>query len=254
MLKTLGSHVRGNVVDYVAPFDALGGTTYAGLERSRPDLRPPRVRIGAMKIRTRAKQIRPRPRSVLRAGAAMLVLLAFALPGSTLAASAPVAKAGQSIATAPADTLAASIDAGDYHNCGVQTDGTLACWGYNEFGQATPPAGTFTAVSAGGSHSCGLKTNGTLACWGLNTSGQATPPAGTFTAVSAGANHSCAIRGSSRLTCWGSNAYGKAFSLSGRFRTISAGLNHSCAMRVNGTGVCWGRNQSGQSTVPPWFG
>ncbi len=38
--------------------------------------------------------------------------------------------------------------------------------GTNDYGQATPPAGTFSQVSAGGYHTCGLKTDGTLACWG----------------------------------------------------------------------------------------
>ncbi len=78
------------------------------------------------------------------------------------------------------------MSAGGDHSCGVRTDGTLACWGRNGFGQANAPAGTFTAVSAGFAHTCGVRTNGTLACWGRNGSGQATPPAGTFTAVSAG--------------------------------------------------------------------
>ena len=54
------------------------------------------------------------------------------------------------------------------------------------YGQATPPAGTFTQVSAGMYHTCGVRTDGTLACWGNNNSGQATPPGGTFTQVSAG--------------------------------------------------------------------
>ena len=35
------------------------------------------------------------------------------------------------------------------HTCGLKTDGTLACWGDNGFGQSTPPAGTFTQVAAG---------------------------------------------------------------------------------------------------------
>lgn len=33
-------------------------------------------------------------------------------------------------------------------------------------GQATPPAGTYTAVAAGSSHSCAIATDGTLTCWG----------------------------------------------------------------------------------------
>ncbi len=36
------------------------------------------------------------------------------------------------------------IDLGDYHGCGVRTDGTVACWGLNDegqtsYGQSTPP-------------------------------------------------------------------------------------------------------------------
>ena len=53
-----------------------------------------------------------------------------------------------------------------YHTCGLKTDGTLACWGENSYGQATPPAGTFSQVSAGDDHTCGVRTDGTLACWG----------------------------------------------------------------------------------------
>ena len=77
------------------------------------------------------------------------------------------------------------MSAGGDHTCGVRTNGTLACWGHNVDGQATPPAGTFTgaAVAAGGDHTCGVEDDGTLACWGGNDCGQATPPAGTFTAV-----------------------------------------------------------------------
>ena len=35
------------------------------------------------------------------------------------------------------------------HTCGVRSDGSVACWGYNEDGQATPPAGSSVSVSAG---------------------------------------------------------------------------------------------------------
>src|SRR5262245_19638349 len=69
----------------------------------------------------------------------------------------------------------ALLSAGGPFMCGIKSDGTLACWGDNFDGQATPPAGAFTQVTAGGSHTCGIKTDGTLACWGSNISGEATP-------------------------------------------------------------------------------
>jgi hypothetical protein len=93
----------------------------------------------------------------------------------------------------------------------VKTNGTLACWGDNSYGQSTPPAGTFTQVAAGASHTCGVKTDGTLACWGYNGSGQSTPPAGTFTQVAAGAQHTCGVKTDGTLACWGRNDYGQVY-------------------------------------------
>jgi hypothetical protein len=35
------------------------------------------------------------------------------------------------------------VSAGNVHTCARKADGTLACWGFNMYGQATPPAGSF---------------------------------------------------------------------------------------------------------------
>jgi len=91
----------------------------------------------------------------------------------------------------------------------VKTNGTLACWGSNNYGQATPPAGTFTQVDGGMEHTCAVKTAGTIACWGRNSKGQATPPAGTFTQVSAGGFHTCAVKTGGTIACWGDNTRGQ---------------------------------------------
>ena len=49
-----------------------------------------------------------------------------------------------------------SVSAGEAHNCGVRSNGSVACWGSNEdirhndfLGQATPPGGSFDSISAG---------------------------------------------------------------------------------------------------------
>src|SRR5207253_2635523 len=95
------------------------------------------------------------------------------------------------------------------HTCGVKTDGTLACWGDNGFGQASPPSGSFTAITAGSDHTCGVKNDGTLACWGDNGKGQASAPSGSFRAVSTGDAHTCGVRVDGTVACWGSNESGR---------------------------------------------
>ena len=137
------------------------------------------------------------------------------------------------------------MSAGFEHTCGVKTDSTLACWGDNSQGQASPPTGTFTQVSAGLQHTCGIRTDGTVACWGDNSQGQATPPGGTFTQVSADDFHTCAVRTDGTLACWGNQPAPPA----GTFTQVSAGGAGSCALATiyAGQPLCWG----GFGTPPP---
>ncbi len=94
----------------------------------------------------------------------------------------------------------------------IRTDGTIICWGSNQFGQARGvidvPEGSFQTVSAGPAHSCGLRTDGTIHCWGTNDFGQTDAPRGSFQAVSAGSTHSCGLRTDGTIRCWGSNKGG----------------------------------------------
>jgi CSLREA domain-containing protein len=156
---------------------------------------------------------------------------------------------GYGQATPPAGTFS-QVSAGGYHTCGVRTDGTLACWGSDGDGQATPPAGTFTEISAGYDHTCGVRTDGTLACWGNNDYGQATPPAGTFSQVSAAGLHTCGVKTDGTLACWGWNLSGQATPPVGTFTQISGGWGHTCGVRTDGTLDCWGNDSSGQATPP----
>jgi hypothetical protein len=52
------------------------------------------------------------------------------------------------------------------------------CWGSETDGATNAPAGAFVAVSAGFRHTCGIKSDGSVACWGYNSAGEVTPPAG----------------------------------------------------------------------------
>ena len=58
--------------------------------------------------------------------------------------------------------------------------------GNNGYGQNDAPPGQYTAISAGNSHVCAIRADNTLACWGRNDSGQASPPTGQFYAFEQG--------------------------------------------------------------------
>lgn len=120
------------------------------------------------------------------------------------------------------------------HACAIRVDGTLACWGKNDAGQATPPAGTFRQVTAGYRYTCGLRTDGTIACWGVNSGTNLTPPSGTFEQIDTGSG-SCAIRADGTVACWGGTLTAPA----GTFREVSVGAFYACGIRTNGTATCW---------------
>lgn len=133
----------------------------------------------------------------------------------------------------------ASISAGDSLTCGVVTDGSAACWGYNGSGQlgngtaapsSTPQfvfgAASYTAVTAGGRHACGLSSSGIAFCWGDDSFGQlgdarrvnsTTPiPVVTsaqtpmlFAAITAGYMHTCGLTAAGAAYCWGDNSLGQ---------------------------------------------
>jgi alpha-tubulin suppressor-like RCC1 family protein len=134
-------------------------------------------------------------------------------------------------------------DGGGDHTCAVRTDGTVWCWGDNDFGQLGD--GTSVArlmpvkvvnltqvvqVSAGVEHTCATRSNHTVWCWGRNDFGQ----------VGDGAT-------STRLTPV------RVIGLTG-VEKVSAGDYFTCAVRSVGTVWCWGDNWAGalgNGTVSP---
>ena len=154
----------------------------------------------------------------------------------------------------PSNPSWVQVSAGEGHTCGLQADGTLACWGRNDHGQTTVPGpnANWVQVSAGRSHTCGLQADGTLVCWGDNTYGQASVPSNpNWVQVSAGDRHTCGLKADGTLVCWGDNTYGQASVPSNpNWVQVSAGDRHTCGLKADGTLACWGQNGSGQTTVP----
>ncbi|MCY3643004.1 MAG: peptidylprolyl isomerase [Acidimicrobiaceae bacterium] len=141
-----------------------------------------------------------------------------------------------------------AVSSGGSHSCAIAADDTIACWGFNDAGQASAPVGTYRAVSSGGSHSCAIAADDSLVCWGDDYSAEA--PAGTYRAVSSGGLFSCAIATDDSLVCWGDDVWGALDSPAGTYKAVSAGSEHSCAIATDDSLICWGADSSRLADVP----
>ena len=138
------------------------------------------------------------------------------------------------------------------------------------------PSGSVRDVTAGGLHTCALLVDGTVKCWGSNDYGQVgdgkfpsatsdvmTPSTvvgiGNATAVTAGAVHSCALLSTREVMCWGSNVRGQlgdgttdhagipvAVTGIDHASAVVAGGDHTCALLADATIACWGLNSTSQ--------
>ncbi len=132
-----------------------------------------------------------------------------------------------------------AITGGEYHTCGILSNGSAYCWGRGESGQlgdgnyhheGNPVAvnitpNNFTPITGGKYHTCGILSNGSAYCWGYgghgqlgdgNTSahdeGNPVPvniTLNNFTSISAGYYHTCGILSNGSAYCWGYGGFGQ---------------------------------------------
>jgi len=154
------------------------------------------------------------------------------------------------------------IIAGDFHNCALLSDGSVRCWGWNQFGQLglsntdhigddeTPTTSVnlggaiVTQIAAGGTHTCALLTGG---CWGRGVLGalglgngdnigdDESPTVNVnlggeiVTHMTAGSSHNCVTFSSGGVRCWGSGGSG----ILGIESTATVGLSDTPTINVN---------------------
>lgn len=180
----------------------------------------------------------------------------------------------------------AGVACGWGHTCARKTDGTLWCWGGNNYGQlgdgtktnASIPVhvtslGTSVAeAAAGNEYTCARKTDGTLWCWGKVGASSPTSVPGQISAlgtsvagVAVGGVHACARKTDGSVWCWGENITGALGAGTGGFffppvqvslggtpvAEVGAGASHTCARRTDGSVWCWGRNDYNQAGGGP---
>lgn len=166
------------------------------------------------------------------------------------------------------------VSSGGYHACGIKTDGTLWCWGYNDRGALglgdeelrTAPTRVgerddWSVVSAGRSRTCAI-ADGDLYCWGDNQSGRLgvtnaparvlepalVDGARSWTDVSVAPETTCAVA-DGELYCWGSN-YGGMLGVGDtapratptrvgtetRWQSVSIAEQRACGTLADGSG------------------
>lgn len=140
--------------------------------------------------------------------------------------------------------------AGDHHTCLLRENGSVTCWGSDEYGESSPPPGDFARISAADDHTCGLRTNGKLLCWGEDDFGEASSSDGPYIDVATGRNHTCLLKPDHTAVCWGSNIEGTSTPPAGTFIQLAAGGGHTCGLREDGTAACWGDDFRFQSSPP----
>lgn len=155
--------------------------------------------------------------------------------------------------------LHSQVSAGRDHNCAIKGDGSISCWGSNEWGECDAPAGhQFVQISAGHwHHTCGIDTMGKALCWGADGFGESSsaPQEMSFLQVSSGRKYSCGIIANTSVVCWGlHDQYHVSKAPSDlQFTQVTAGFQHACGVLLNNSAVCWGQDVGGQSSVPATF-
>lgn len=170
------------------------------------------------------------------------------------------------------------LRAGGAHACVLYTNGNVACWGDNSFGQLGDPTGNRSeattvralldvrTLATGGGHTCALVGDaGTLSCWGDNAQGQLAlktlktyetpqkvPEVTGLTQISAGGQHTCARTRDASILCWGEGFGSTPSRVSvGRAESVAAGYGRSCAILETGEVTCWSNGQNPETLALP---
>lgn len=164
------------------------------------------------------------------------------------------AQHGESVTgTSPLSDPEGRLSAGHSHSCGIQSDGTVYCWGTDEgdwdYGQVRDtPTDTFRTVSVGGFFSCGVYLNQRgYTCWGEN---KQPPIDADFVTINVGVDHACGLTAAGSVQCWGDDIYGQTLPPDDAFKQVSAGYRHSCGVTPENEALCWGKDDNGRSSVP----
>ena len=155
---------------------------------------------------------------------------------------------------APSTSETVSLSVGLFHNCSVNLNGQVLCWGLNDYGQTgQDPEG----------ETCNNRAIVVTPCTASPTAVDGLPP---MIDVAVGYKHSCGLSKTGQVWCWGSGGAGQLgtgflrdqdgefFQTSTPVRLpalppikhIAAGRFTNCAISVDDDLYCWGANLHGE--------
>ncbi|PAE32020.1 RCC1 domain-containing protein [Bacillus sp. 7884-1] len=185
-----------------------------------------------------------------------LGLMALLLIMMNLLCEVNPVKASVTLTFESAQKYSKLISAGYGHSLALKSDGTIASWGDNTYGQTTVPDGlrNVVAIQGGEYHSLALKSDGTVVAWGSNMYEESNVPTGlnNVLAISSKFWQSLALKSDGTVVAWGRNDAGQATVPAGLHDVVAidAGDFHSLALKSDGTVVAWGDNFYGETTIP----
>jgi hypothetical protein len=144
------------------------------------------------------------------------------------------------------------ITAGKFHTCGLDSTGTIRCWGGDAKGQISfqPVGDGWAHVCSGFEYSCAIHSDGHLKCWGSDEDHiiQDAPTALTdLDQLSCGAQFACVLDRAGLATCWGDDQFQQVSKTPNAvsFTSIAAGGQFGCGVvAADGRIVCWGDDRA----------
>lgn len=139
------------------------------------------------------------------------------------------------------------ITAGYHHTVVLRTDGSIRCFGRNDYGQCDGPIdANFSSVTSKWEHSAAMRADGSIVCWGYNAFGQCTVPADLPPArsVTTTVYSTVALLPDGTTRQWGQVITPP--SQIPPLEVIDGGPSHLVGRTASGEVYCWGSDGNGE--------
>ena len=163
-----------------------------------------------------------------------------------------------------------TVSIGNYHACGIKTNGEATCWGKGGSDRLLVPKDSggqtitdWVQLEAGWAQACGVRAGGSVVCWGRQSHGRSDGPSGNgpYQEATTSIFHGCALATNGSVDCWGKHTtlsveyveekwYAPA---KARFTTIELSTHdyYGCGLKADGSIQCWGDPTDTSVLSPP---